>query len=88
MKVLDGRGINGRFWVFVSSLTTVDFTLVVFDLGDGTCLAFHDPESVAPEGRSRQVAGSHPAHCPERTYHQAPNRNRNFFDFQAFSDPI
>jgi len=88
VKVLDGRGINGRFWVFVSSLTTVDFGLSVFDIGDGTCLANHDPQSAAaPPSSSPLVAESHPVHCPERTYHQGPNRNRNFFDFQAFTGP-
>jgi hypothetical protein len=86
LKVLDGRAINGRFWVFASSLTTVDFDLVVFDIGDGTCLANHDPQS-ALSSRSSRAAPSHPAHCPQRRYQQARNRNRNFFDFQAFLDP-
>ncbi len=83
VKVLDGRAINGQFWVFVSSLTTVAFDLGIFDIGDGSCLATHDPESVAVAGRI--VGESHPAHCPERRYQQTAQRNRNFFDFQAFA---
>ncbi|HEY1435170.1 MAG TPA: hypothetical protein VGG65_07330, partial [Thermoanaerobaculia bacterium] len=31
VKVLDGRAINGHFWVFYGSLTNVQFTLTVTD---------------------------------------------------------
>ena len=31
VKVLDGRAINGHFWVFYGSLTDVEFTLTVTD---------------------------------------------------------
>jgi photosystem II stability/assembly factor-like uncharacterized protein len=31
VKVLDGRSVNGKFWVFYGSLTNVDFTLTVAD---------------------------------------------------------
>jgi hypothetical protein len=34
VKVLDGRPINGHFWVFVASMTDVGFTLVVTDTAD------------------------------------------------------
>jgi len=29
VKVLDGRGVNGHWWVFLSSLTTVEYTVTV-----------------------------------------------------------
>lgn len=35
VKVLDGRAVNGRFWVFYGSLTNVEFTLTVTDLVTG-----------------------------------------------------
>lgn len=35
VKVLDGRQINGRFWVFVGSLTDVEFDLEVMDQVSG-----------------------------------------------------
>ena len=31
VKVLDGRSVNGKFWVFFGSLTNVEFTLTVTD---------------------------------------------------------
>jgi hypothetical protein len=87
LKLLDGRSLNRNYWVMASSLTTLKFDLIVTDIGDGTCLALHALAPTAPAGRSPLVADSHPPNCPERRYHQAPNRNRNFFDFQAFTDP-
>lgn len=37
VKMLDGEGINGYYWLFASSLTTLDFTLTVMDVAGG-CL--------------------------------------------------
>jgi hypothetical protein len=31
VKILDGRAINGHFWVFIASMTNVGFTMVVTD---------------------------------------------------------
>lgn len=31
IKVLDGRGVNGKYWVFFGSLTSVEFTMTVRD---------------------------------------------------------
>ncbi len=41
LKLLDGRPINGHFWVFASSLTDRPFTLTVVD--QGHCLIFDAP---------------------------------------------
>jgi hypothetical protein len=68
LKVLDGRAVNGHFWVFLASLTAVDVTVTVLDVGDGSCLTL----PVLP-----------PA-CPSRTYRQAAGTNRNFLDTAAF----
>jgi hypothetical protein len=35
VKVVDGRALNGKFWVFYGSLTTVQFTLTVTDTVTG-----------------------------------------------------
>lgn len=35
VKVLDGRALNGKFWVFYGSLTNVQFTLTVKDTQTG-----------------------------------------------------
>ncbi|HEV8241591.1 MAG TPA: Kazal-type serine protease inhibitor [Thermoanaerobaculia bacterium] len=36
VKVLDGRAVNGRFWVFYGALTNVAYDLVVRHVEDGT----------------------------------------------------
>lgn len=43
VKVLDGRGINGRFWVFAASLTSVEFTLTVTDTQTGKRKVYQNP---------------------------------------------
>lgn len=35
VKALDGRGLNGKFWIFFGSLTDVEFTLTVRDTVTG-----------------------------------------------------
>lgn len=35
VKVVDGRTVNGRFWVFFGSLTNIEFTLTVTDTETG-----------------------------------------------------
>jgi photosystem II stability/assembly factor-like uncharacterized protein len=46
VKVLDGRPINGRFWVFVGSLTNVEFDLEVVDELTGERRSYHNPAGV------------------------------------------
>lgn len=36
VKVLDGRGLNNRFWVFYGSLSNVEYTLTIRDVETGT----------------------------------------------------
>jgi hypothetical protein len=43
VKVLDGRGINGHFWVFYASLTDVEFDLTVTDTITGEERTYHNP---------------------------------------------
>jgi photosystem II stability/assembly factor-like uncharacterized protein len=44
VKVLDGRSINGKFWVFYGSLTDVEFTLTVTDTQTGAVKAYFNPQ--------------------------------------------
>lgn len=37
LKILDGRAVNGHFWVFTASMTDVPFTLTVTDLESAGC---------------------------------------------------
>jgi photosystem II stability/assembly factor-like uncharacterized protein len=43
VKILDGRALNDRFWVFYGSLTNVEFTLTVIDTAAGRMRRYHNP---------------------------------------------
>lgn len=43
IKVLDGRGINGYYWVYYASLTNVEFTLTVTDTVTGQSKTYTNP---------------------------------------------
>lgn len=43
VKVLDGRALNGRFWVFYGALTNVEFTLEVTDTETGRQKVYRNP---------------------------------------------
>ena len=43
VKVLDGRGLNGHFWVFYGSLTDRDFTVRVVDTVTGRVVTYNNP---------------------------------------------
>jgi len=42
VKVLDGRGVNGHFWVFYGSLTDVEFDLTITDTSTGQQRTYHN----------------------------------------------
>jgi ELWxxDGT repeat protein len=43
LKVLDGRALNGHFWVFYGALSSVDYTLKVTDTVTGAVRTYHNP---------------------------------------------
>jgi hypothetical protein len=43
LKVLDGRPVNGKFWVFYGALSTVEYTLTVTDTETGQVRTFTNP---------------------------------------------
>ena len=43
VKVLDGRAVNGHFWVFYGSLSNVEYTLTVTDTATGAVKTYHNP---------------------------------------------
>ena len=51
LKVLDGRLINGRFWVFYGALSNVEYTLTVTDTQTGAVKTYTNPS-----GRLASVA--------------------------------
>ena len=44
VKVLDGRGVNGHFWVFYASLSDVEFDLEVLDTVTGARRTYHNAQ--------------------------------------------
>lgn len=42
VKAIDGRGINGNYWIFYGSLSDVEYTLVVEDRQDGMVREYHN----------------------------------------------
>ncbi|HVT57848.1 MAG TPA: carboxypeptidase regulatory-like domain-containing protein [Thermoanaerobaculia bacterium] len=44
LKVLDGRGVNGKFWVFYGSLSDVEYTITVTDTLTGATKTYHNTE--------------------------------------------
>jgi hypothetical protein len=43
VKVLDGRAVNGKFWVFYGALSDVDYTITVTRLATGEVRTYHNP---------------------------------------------
>jgi ELWxxDGT repeat protein len=43
LKVLDGRPVNGRFWVFYGALSSVEYTITVTDTETGTVRTYKNP---------------------------------------------
>src|SRR5262249_4094140 len=43
IKVLDGRGLNGKFWVFYGALSNVEYTLTVTDTATGAVKTYTNP---------------------------------------------
>ena len=43
VKVLDGRPVNGHWWVFYGALTDVEYTLRVVDSESGSERSYHNP---------------------------------------------
>jgi hypothetical protein len=43
VKVLDGRAVNGKYWVFYGALSDVEYTLTVTDTETGQRRMYHNP---------------------------------------------
>ena len=43
LKVLDGRPLNGKFWVFYGALSNVEYTLTVTDTQTGAVKEYRNP---------------------------------------------
>jgi len=50
VKILDGRGINGHFWIFYGALSNVEYTITVTDTVTGAVREYHNPEGNLASG--------------------------------------
>jgi hypothetical protein len=58
VKIVDGRTVNGHFWVFYASLTDLAFTLTLEDLATGQMETYTNPPGVlASDADVRAFAG-------------------------------
>jgi hypothetical protein len=44
VKVVDGRAFNGKFWVFIGSASTVEYTVTVTDTATGAVRTYTNPQ--------------------------------------------
>ena len=67
MKVLDGRPVNGHFWLFYGSLTNVAFEITVRDRQTGVERTYENPlRNFASRGDTTAFpAGAGAAEAPE-----------------------
>ena len=49
VKIVDGRAVNSRFWVFAGGLTDVDAVMTVLDTQTGLSKTYHNPQGHAFE---------------------------------------
>ncbi len=69
IKILDGRPVNGDFWVFYGALSTVDYTITVHDTESGATKTYHNSVRKSRQCRRRfgldRLAGRS---CRERSH--------------------
>jgi len=65
VKVLDGRAVNGHFWVFYGALSDVEYTLTVTDVATGAQQAYHNlPHTLASRADTEAFAAGAPVPVP------------------------
>ena len=90
VKVLDARGLNGKFWVFFGALSNVEYDLKVTDSVTGSTKSYHNPsgqfasvgDTTAFDGAAGALRASHTAVAVEGTV-AAPS---SMADVQKFID--
>jgi PKD repeat protein len=67
LKVLDGTGINGHYWVFYGALSNVEYTVVVSDSVTGSSVTYSNPTGTfASVGDTSALPGDEKAPPVER----------------------
>jgi hypothetical protein len=60
VKVLDGRAINGHFWVYYGGLSDVEYTITVTDNQTGESEIYHNPASQLASGADTSAFAEEP----------------------------
>ena len=55
VKVLDGRTVNGKFWVFYGALSDVEYTIHVRNRATGLIKDYHSPKGTQASGADIQA---------------------------------
>jgi hypothetical protein len=55
VKVLDGRSVNGKFWVFYGALSDVEYTIHVRNRATGVIKDYHNPKGTQASGADIQA---------------------------------
>ncbi len=69
VKVLDGRGLNGKFWVFFGALSNVEYSMTVTDTVTGNVKTYFNPSGrFASVGDTEAFSPSGVAGPAQKTY--------------------
>ncbi|HEV8632118.1 MAG TPA: hypothetical protein VGV61_17520, partial [Thermoanaerobaculia bacterium] len=59
VKVLDGRSLTGRWWVYYGALSNVEYTMTVTDTVTGSSKSYHNPSGIfASAGDTAALPGA------------------------------
>jgi hypothetical protein len=64
VEVVDGRTVNGHFWVVYGSLSNLDFTITVTDTATGAVKTYHNPAGVFASLQDDQAFAEAPPAIP------------------------
>ena len=76
IKVLDGRSLNGHFWVFYGALSNVEYTLTVTDTQSGLVRHYFDPVGQFGSVGDTQAFGPLGPTWPHPPRHRRASRRR------------
>ena len=59
VKIVDGRGLNGKFWVFYGALSDVEYTITVTDKQTGAVKTYHNtPDNICGDADTSAFDGA------------------------------